>query len=323
MNSVAGTNHLDSGGDSYTNKDSSVILNSNANRLESAGYKAIIKYEDGFIAAGSEGKIDWIFVSGKVTKSEKISGENFNCLLSDNIKTVVGGDNGSILISTDKAPFQKITSVTDKKINSLAFFKGIIIAGADDGEILSGNGIDSFHKIFPQVKGNIVSLSANKSDCYGVTDEGEIIHTRDGVTWDVFDFNKAYADYYKPCSFTKILATEQYIAVTGIYNDGSPVLMFSAQGNVWSERTLSYTDSKGMTDFLTESPNDIFYDVSRDQFYLACNKGTVMQIPSCSHCNKLVQLSPENFVGISGYNSTLLIVGDSFCIKAINSDWEQ
>jgi len=305
--------------DSKVNNDSSFYkLNDNAQKLKSTGYKVIIKYEHGFLAAGSEGRIDWISVSGKVVKSVKIPGEKFNCILSYNQKIFVAGENGSILISSDNGTFQKVNSGTDRNINSLCYFNGTIIAGTNEGEILSSNDNNSFHKIYLSVKGNIVSLSSIKSDCYGVTDKGEIIHTRDGVNWDIFDFNKVYADYYKPCSFTKIIANEQIIAVTGTENDGSPVLLFSTQGNVWGERTLNYTDSTGMIDFLTESPNDIFYDNTVDLFYLACNKGYVMQIPSCSHCNKLVQVSTENLYGISGFNNSLLVVGDSFCIKNVN-----
>ena len=318
INPIQSENHLVST-DSQVKKDSSSItLKTNGKIEKSTGYKAILKNEDGFLAVGSEGRIDWISVSGKVIKSEKFPDENFNCLMSDSIKTIVAGDNGSILISFDKGKFRKISSDTSKNINALTYFNGLIIAGADDGEILSGYGKGSFSKTHLPVKGNIVSLSSQKSDCYGATDEGEIIHTKDGINWDIFDFNKVYADYYKPCFFTKILTTELSIAVTGIQSDGSPALMFSTQGNVWSERTLSYTDSKGMVDLLTESPNDIFYDKTLDLFYLACNKGYVMQIPSCSHCNKLVQFSTENLHGISGYNNTLFIVGDNFCIKDIN-----
>ena len=320
LNPLAGMHRI-SGGGSVANQDtSSVRSNFHEKMNRSTGYRAIIRNGDGFLAAGSEGRIDWISASGMIVKSENIAGENFNCLISDNQRTIVAGDHGSMLISSEKGTFQKVNSGTEKNINSIALFKGMIIAGTDEGGVLSGNGKGSFSMSYPAVKGNIVSLSARESDCFGATDEGEIIHTTDGINWDVFDFNEVYAGYYKPCSFTKILVTEQQIAVAGIRNDGSPVLMFSNQGNVWSERTLNYIDEQGMQGYLAELPNDIFYDNSRDLFFLACDKGNVMQIPSCSHCNKLAQLSSENLSGISGDGNTLMIVGTHFYSKTINPE---
>jgi len=312
----------------YKGNSDSIRLFSSDNReihvinSVSPGYKSIIRYKEGFIATGSEGKIDWISVSGKITKSEKMVGENFNSLLTNKEDIIVGGDHGTIMISSDKEKFRMLRSGTDKKINSLALFQGIILAGTNEGEILSGDEKGSFNKIYPAVKGNIVSLSARESDCYGVTDEGEIIHTTDGVNWDVFDFNEVYAGYYKPCTFTSILATEKRIAVAGINEDETPVMMFSNQGNVWTDRALKYSDEQGIQNLLTEKPNNIFYDDSNDLFYLACNNGKLMKIPSCSHCNKMVLVSEKNLAGISGNSHALVIVGENFYVQVINPDWE-
>ena len=283
--------------------------------IRSEGYRAIISLDDGFLAAGSGGRIDWISVTGKVIKSENFPGENFNCLLSDNQRIIVAGDCGIILISSDDGLFRPADSGTDKNINSLSLFKGMIIAGNDDGEILSGNEKEGFRKIRPGLKGNIVSVSARLTDCYGVTDEGEIIRTTDGINWDIFDFNQVYSGFYKPCFFTRILVTENRIAAVGVQNDGLPVLMFSNQGKVWTERRLNFTNDQGMTDVLTDRPNDIFYDSLHDQFVLVCDKGKLMKLPSCSQCNRQVKLSEENFTGISGNEDILVIVGENYDIK--------
>jgi hypothetical protein len=313
-NSIAAV-HPNSNG-CAANQDSLSHLRSNS---KSTGYNAIIRYEDGFMAVGSEGRIDRISVSGKNVKSEKVVGENFKCLLSDNQRIVVAGDHGTLMISYDNGPFGRVNCNTAKNINTLTLFKGKIVAGTDDGEILSGNGKD-FSKIFPAVKGNIVSLSARISECFGVTDKGEIIHSSDGINWDVFDFNTVYAGFYKPCIFRKILATETNIAVAGVKDDGSAVLMFSNKGNVWAERTLNYSDDRGLQDYLTDTPNDIFYDYTRDLFYLACDKGMIMKIPSCSHCNQLARLSSEKLAGVSGDGNVLMVVGENFYLKTLDPE---
>lgn len=297
-------------------------INYSAIKVRSTGYQAIAKFGDEFIAVGSAGRIDHLSSSGKVHRTEQIAGENFNCILSDNKKTVLAGDNGSIYISSDKGVFRKMDSDNKNNINALTQFRGIVIAGTDEGIILSGDGKSAFRKTFIAVNGNIVSLSARNSDCYGVTDEGEIIHTTDGVNWDVFNFNEVYAGFYKPCSFTSVLVTENRIAVAGVRNDGSPVLLFSTQGNVWTDRTLNYTDEQGSAYFPMDSPNSIYYDKDLDLFFLVFDKGKLMKIPSCSHCNKLAQVSTENLTAISGDSKTLMMVGENFYIKAISLDWE-
>lgn len=291
-------------------------------KVRSTGYQAIAGFGSEFIAVGSAGRIDRISTSGKVLKTEQIAGESFNCVLTDNQKIVVAGDRGSIYISSDKGAFRKVNSDTDKNINTLTLFQGIILAGTDEGAILSGDGKGAFRKTYLSVNGNIVSLSARKSDCFGVTDQGEIIRTTDGINWNVFDFNQEYAGFYKPCSFTAILATDRQIAVAGMHDDGSPALMFSTQGNVWSDRTLNFTDDQGVPGFLEDAPNGIFYDSVRDLFFLACTNGKLMKIPSCSHCNKLIQIADHDFTGISGNNNQMLIVGEDFHIEAITPDWE-
>jgi hypothetical protein len=96
-----------------------ILLSSSGKCNKAEGYRAIIRYGDGFLAAGSGGQIDWIAISGKIIKSEIFPGENFKCLLSHNQMVVVAGDKGSILISSDKGIFRKVSSGTDKNINSL------------------------------------------------------------------------------------------------------------------------------------------------------------------------------------------------------------
>lgn len=282
------------------------------------GYKAIIRYRDEFLAAGSDGRIDRISLSGKVTNAANFPAVNFNCLLSDNQTVIAAGNNGNVMIDPGTGIFHKTNSGTDKDINALALFDGAVIAGTDGGEILLGDPT-GFAQIIPlDLKGNIVSVSAGSTYCYGVTDKGEIIHSTDGINWDIFDFNKEYAGFYKTCSFTNVLVTENRIAVAGINEDGSPAILFSTQGSVWTERDLNYTDDHGMEGYLEDLPSDIFYDESGDRFFVACSNGKLLVLPSCTQCNAISALTNEDLEGISGIDKTLMIVGENFFIKRVD-----
>ena len=203
----------------------------------SGGYKAVARYEDGFIAAGADGRIDRITISGAVTKSEKFPGEKFNCIISWDKIIIAAGDRGTLLSSNETGIFHKVDSNTGENINSLSLFRGIIIGVTDHGEIISGDGKGSFKKTRLPLKGNIVSVSARESDCFGVTDEGEIIRTADGIKWDIIDFNKVYSGYYKTSYFTKVLVTDNRIAIVGIHNDGSPCINVINPGKCLDRKT--------------------------------------------------------------------------------------
>jgi hypothetical protein len=303
----------------YTSLNSSFSFQ--GNRKNYNGYNAVARYNDGFIAAGADGRIDRITISGTVTKSEKFQGEKFNCIISYDKIIIAAGDKGTLLVSDETGIFRNVESNTGENINGLALFRGIIIGVTDHGEIISGDGRGSFKKTRLPIKGNIVSVSARESNCYGVTDEGEIIRTADGNKWDIIDFNKVYSGYYKTSYFTKVLVTDNRIAIVGIHNDGSPVLLISTQGNVWTERPLLYTDDQGYKVVLEDSPNDIIYNDSEDMFYIVCNGGKVMQLPSCNQCNKVVVISTEDLEGITFNDKIMMIVGGNFLIKAVSLNW--
>lgn len=288
------------------------------NRIKSSGYTEITNYDEGFIAVGSGGRIDRISVSGKIIESEEYPGENFNSLISDNKMIVVAGDKGILRISTGDGSFRKLNIRSGRDINSLTFFNGKFIAGADKGLIISGDPRSSFIETQLNLKGNIVSVSSGRADCYGVTDEGEIIHSTDGINWDITDFNLVYAGYYKNCYFTSVLVTENRIAVAGVNIDNLPVVLFSSKGTVWTDRPLDYDNHLGERTLLDEEPNGLIYDDLGDQFFLICNNGKLLKLPSCSHCNELEVISSEDLEGIIFSDDTMVIVGENFSIRSIN-----
>jgi len=276
-------------------------------------YFDVVSQTEGFIAITNDGRIDWISDNGAVIKKKSLKGEEFQSVMMNNQQLIIAGAQGSMFYFEKDTVFQKIESGTTRNINCLAEFKNQIIAGNDDGELLIGNSGEPFKSIQLSLKGNIVSLSSNALNCYGVTDEGEIIQTSDGLNWTIFDFNEVYDGYYKACSFEKVLVTPKQIAVIGKNVDGSPVLLFSSKGGVWSERSLIYTNEDGLNAQLTEIPNDIYYDSLKDQFILLCSNGMIMTIPSCS-------ITDKNLRGISGNEHALILVGDDNFIKTINAN---
>lgn len=297
---------------------SSTSRTTSDHRTRSEGYRAVIRHKEGFLAAGSGGRIDWISVSGKITQSEDVPGEVFNCILLFDQSVYIAGERGTMLLLSEDGTVHKIPSGTRKNINALVAFNGTMIAGADAGTLLVRDLNGLFHEVDLPLKGNIVSLSTRTSDCFGVTDEGEIIHSTDGMSWDIFDFNHSYSGFYDTCYFTKILAAENRIVVAGVNKESLPVMYYSRLGGVWTERDLDYTDDQSRPGFLTDVPNDIYYDDQQDQTFLVCNDGKLILLPSCSQCNRLKITSSNNLEGIACNENTILIVGENYFVKTMD-----
>jgi hypothetical protein len=285
-----------------------------------SGFRAMAGYGKGFVAAGSNGRIDHIDLTGNVVRSESFPGMELNCLFTCGTALFAAGEAGALLMSKNGEAFTKIESGTTMNINSLTGFNDYLIAAAGKGIVLIDGEAGFFKQILPELKGNIVSLSANGSVCYGVTDYGEILHSQDLINWDILDFNAFYSGYYEPCRWTAVVVTEQQVAVAGSSENGRPVLFFSSEGNVWTNRSLDYTDTNGMPAYLTEIPNAMVYDVARDRFVLACNRGTVMVIPSCSQCNERHNTGTQkNLTAISVQEEMLAIAGEDYYISTTNN----
>jgi len=284
-----------------------------------AGYRDIESYKDCFIAVGTNGRIDVINNRGKVTDNLiPVNKDDLNCIIEDNQILIAAGDNGTILISSDGRHFSNAESGIKANINSVSCLNGLFIAAADGGNLLvSGNGM-IWSTIRLQLKGNIRSLSANASSCFGVTDAGEIIRSEDGLNWSVTDYNKEYLGFNKPCIFNKILLIPNRFVIAGKHSDGTPAVLFSTIGNVWTERQLFYDDDHGIPQMLTSIPNDITYDATGDQFFIACDNGEVLSLPSCSKCNEYAKVSENHLYGIICTGGSLVTVGEGYKVNILN-----
>jgi len=286
------------------------------------GYTALIPFEEGFLAAGSNGRLDWISTEGNVRKTVQLDSVGFNALLSNEKQLFVAGQGGCIYVSNDQVHFRKVKSGTSATVYCLASFQNAVLAGSEQGLLLVGDHQGSFISIQLPILGNIVSLSARANDCFGVTDKGEILRSTDGLQWSVLDFNAYYAGYYKPCSFSGVLALEHQIAAVGQHEDGTPVLVLSTEGNIWTERSLTYTDEEGRGASLTELPASMAYDAVEDQLFLVCNKGKIMKVPACSHCNKLLMVSGTDLTGLANKGEQWLVVGAGFQVQNLKEGWK-
>ena len=87
-----------------------------------------------------------------------------------------------------------------------------------------------------------------------------------------------------------------------------PAVFTSTAGNIWSERSLTYTD-RAETLSLEQQPLSMAYDSRMDRFVLACTDGYLFYMPGCSHCNSLEHKALSDISAV-GFN-------DGRCLWAV------
>lgn len=281
------------------------------------GYRDAVPYMGQFLAVGTGGRIDLIDASGARVLIFNENGTDLNCAAVWNQFAIAAGEGGLVLRTGDGEVFEKTESGTDKDINGIAARQDMIVAGADGGILLVSVNGKSWNTIEPGVRGNIVSVAAGTSMFIAVTDEGEIIKSDDGLNWMVTDYNKEYSGYYKPCIFHEVLAAGSNIVICGRHTDGSPAVITSTLGNVWTERLLNYRDDHGNISFLTNCPNSVAYDKPRDQYILACDRGEIFSLPSCTKCNASAIISGSNLYAIACLDDMLFCGGEGFSVNVV------
>lgn len=277
--------------------------------VHKGGYNDVVFFKGRSIAVGTDGRIDCISPSGEKTRIDSSSGCDLRSAFANGEILLAAGDSGTILFSPDGRTFYRATSGTERNINGIASKDGLLIAGADNGMILASTNGRSWDSMSLPIRGNIVSISANPSFFIGVSDSGEIIRSEEGRKWAVQDFNK---EYHQHTTFKKITASRYSVVIIGTHEDGSPSILTSSLGNVWSERPPIYEDELGVVRSLTVAPNGITYDPDRDQFILACDHGELVTLPPCSKCNKYARIGGNDLHALIYADSTLVIVGDEF-----------
>jgi len=285
------------------------------------GYRAVVAHVDGFIAADSSGRIDWISMDAAVKKSVTLPATDLRCVLSTPQSIVVGGAKGSLFVSKNDSTFTRVNCGADYTLHALAYFNNTVLIGSDQGMLFLYDKQGTVSSIQLPLKGNIRSLCARASDCFGVTDQGEIIHSTNGIEWTVFDFNEYYKGYYDASSFTRVVSSGDRIFVSGTRKNGQPIVIFSSEGTIWVERTITYSNEQARVTTLEEPILDMTYDAYADLFVLACTNGLLMTIPSCSHCNKGFYLTDDHLTGVAKNNETFLIVGANGYRRTLMHEW--
>lgn len=219
-------------------------------------------YDDGFVIASSDGMLYWTDIDGVH-------------LDSVNLKTDIAG-----------------IEVTD----------GSVLAVSPDCMILkverNGKSRRLCRRQINDGSNSVVGIACSDGNTFVLTRYGIILKTSDFKLFTSFDFNQAYTGYYEHTSFSAICASDNSIFIAGIHDNGLPTVFTSTVGNIWSERTLTYTYS-GEILSLEHQPMSMAYDSRMDRFVLGCTDGYLFYLPGCSHCNAIESKTHSDITAVA------------------------
>lgn len=208
-------------------------------------------FADGFVMASADGMLYWTDIDGNPTDSVKIRTDIAGIEVRD----------GSILTVSSDCMVMKV----ERSGKSSRLCNRQITNNAD----------------------KVVGIACSGKKIFILTAYGTILSTDDNCkSFSALDFNGTYTFYYEHTRFSAICASPVSIFIAGTHDDGTPAVYTSAAGNIWSERTLTYTES-GQSLSLEHTPLSMAYDARMDRFVLGCTDGYLYYLPGCSHCDAI------------------------------------
>lgn len=285
---------------------------------QAMGYLDAAAYGDGFLAVGTQGRLDQISAGGGVTQLDSGMDGALSQVAVRQADAVAVGENGGIRLTQGEQPVVLELPV-DAALHSVCFFQSRCFLGGEAGTLLSSTDLKLWNTEKLPVSGNVTGLAATQQQCMAATDRGELAVTTDGSHWTVLDYNEYYA---KQVRFTGIIQDGTMFWAYGTEADGTAMVVMSTMGSVWTERVLEVYDQNQVIDGGEKPIADMAFDGQQEIAVFGTE--TALILPECIQCNLLETVSELPVSAVACNGETVLFAGADyhFTIKN-NSDVRQ
>lgn len=279
------------------------------------GFYAVQAWKDGFLAAGSEGRIEKIRKDGTAQTLGTAGDTDFQDLDARTDQAAAVGEKGAVarISSEDKIESYRAKGAED--LESICSFAGDWLIGAEQGILLKTADFQSWESIQTEAEGTITGLAANDSRCIGVTDQGEILVTEDGNQWSLLDYNEYYGGDLR---LQGIESIENVFWAFGTDQEGLSHVIMSTEGGVWTERMLQIYEGQECLEGAEFGVNCLAFD--GEQVLAGCENGMVITLPSCTECNKTKQISYGPIYAAWASQDVLLTAGSQYAVDLTEAD---
>ena len=277
---------------------------------QATAYLDAAPFERGFLAVGTNGRIDRISIDGAVQTLQTTAQEDFVEICAAGDEAMAVGNSGGIAWISSAGEITVQTVAPSKSLLSIANLRGCWLTGAEKGTVFRSDDGVGWSAVETGAKGDVVGLAATQERCIGVTSRGEVICTTDQATWTVLDYNGYYG---KAVTFTGIEALDQMFWAYGTDQDGRAVVTCSVEGGVWTERDLNIYE----VDQVIDGAEEPFIQLVSDgtQVYAVSKQGNALVLPTCTQCNIQRKISSQPICAAARNDSYLMFAGLDYSIS--------
>lgn len=267
-------------------------------------------WQEGFLAAGSRGRIEKIAPDGSGISLETDTEEDFTALAVQNDTAVAVGDQGTVVCIGPDDRTEIFEAEGADRLESVCGFAGVWVIGTEEGQMLKTEDFQTWEIIQTEAAGAVTGLAADSSRCIAVTDQGEILVSTEGSQWEVLNYNEYYGE---SLDLQGIEVLDELFWAFGRDEKGASKVIMSTEGGVWSERMLQIYEDNTCIEGSEFGVNSLTSD--GEQILAGCENGTVVTLPGCSVCNKREEISQVSIYAVAYNQGKLLAVGDDYSIQ--------
>ena len=278
-----------------------------------AGYRAVAAWDMDFLAVGTGGRVALLTPEGGEQRIPSPTAAHLHDVLTENGTAWIVGDAGTVL-HYDGTRFASLSAASGANLYTVVKFGDRLYLGGSGGRLYVGSGNGLWKRVSVRLRGDITGLAATDKRLVGVTSRGETFTTADGDTYTVVSCSPTAAE---AVSFSALGVGDHMFYASGTRADGTPVVMTTIYGGVWSERPLDYIDGAGY-DPRGLTVRGMAWDGG--QMMLACNDGQVLMLPDCTKCNHLETVATAALTDTSYNGGKLAAVGESWDFSVVDTD---
>lgn len=284
----------------------SELWTANAHSEDRAYYDAI-SWKDGFLAAGSQGRVTRIGLDGSSELLLETHEDTFLDIAAGGGTAAAISLSGTVAAVDEGGEIVTYSAKEGHTYSSICFFRGQWLTGGSGGWLLQAADLSTWQPLEVPISGTITGLAATEDRCIGVTDQGEIFTSADGIHWSVLNYNEYYQ---QSISLQGIEALDAMFWAYGTRPDGTSTLILSMEGGVWLERSLILEGQSQQADLSRLEIGGLCSD--GEQAIAALSDGTALTMPSCAVCNKLTRIADWQLEAAAYNGGKLLFAGEGY-----------
>lgn len=288
------------------------------------GYLDCIRCQDGFLACGTGGRLDFIDIEGNVTPCDVSVDKTLRTIYCEGGYVAVCGDGGTLLESTDAGlTFHDIAPNTDENLTGVTLFQGKLYVSSEKGGIYVKDGAN-WERVQMETDHDLIGVVSTMYGLAAVSTETDVCISQDGEEWLYENFNEVYEGMYPVYVFNRLVPAGEtfFVLGYGMDNPGMPLVMYTGQtdlmGDVWMQKYMQKLNGEYVTDDLDMPINDICF--CADQIVGALNDGGVLALTTCVECNEFRTLEDAGDLwAVADQETCVLVCGEDFYFRVLDN----